>query len=306
VQAASIPPRRGFAATLAATAALSFIAAAGAGWYFLRSAPPTELAGIAKPPQPQPEITTIQPAARQLEATARQQSAPQPPAPAPQRADLLAAAQQIIDNFPCARLSVSLGEDLRGTVTGFVGGQMDLSSLRASLVSLRGASIASDNVNVYERPFCSVVQMLQIGTAAAASPVEFNRSSKVYHNGDKLVLIARGGDHDGYLYVDYIDNTGSVVHMLPAPGKTPNFVKAGKSVTIGTASPSPKSNEQIYEVSEPFGANMIVTLLSPKPLFDQPRPEQEPFDKYGNALEAALRSAGPGVSSSFSLFDTHP
>jgi serine/threonine protein kinase len=317
---AVVPPaRRGFAATLAAVAVLSFATAAGTGWYFLRSAPQTELASTAKPPPPQREVPTPQatapqpmapqPTAGHPQPAAQQQPATPPaiqqPAP-PQRADLLAAAQRIIGGFQCARLSISLGEDLRGTVTGFVGGQMDLSSLRASLVGLRGTSIATDGVNVYERPYCNIVQMLQTGAAAAAPPVEFNRSSKVYHNGEKLVLTARGGDHDGYLYVDYIDNTGSVVHMLPAPGRSTNFVKSGNSVTLGAASPSAKSNEQIYEVSEPFGANMIVTILSPKPLFDRPRPEQEPFDQYGDALAAALRNAGPGVSSSFSFFDTLP
>jgi eukaryotic-like serine/threonine-protein kinase len=318
-QAAAAPARRGFATTLAAVAVLSFAAAAGTGWYFLRSAPQTELAGTTKPTPPQREVATPQPATTQPATTQQPTPQPQPaaaqqptpppaairqPAP-PQRADLLAAAQRIVDGFQCARLSVSLGEDLRGTVTGFVGGQMDLSSLRASLVGLRGASIATDGVKVYERPYCNIVQLLQTGAAAAAPPVEFNRSSKVYHNGDKLVLTARS-DRDGYLYVDYIDNTGSVVHMLPAPGKSANFVKSGKSVTLGSASATPKSNEQIYEVSEPFGANMIVTILSPKPLFDRPRPEQEPFDKYGDALAAALHNAGPEVSSSFSFFDTLP
>jgi serine/threonine protein kinase len=295
------PAKRGSAGLIVGILVISAAAAGGAGWFFLRPAPePTSNVAAAKPVSP-------------IEAPLSQSGARTPPeasalqtATIPRREDVLASAQQVMLGFQCAHLSVSLGDDLKGAVTGFVSSRMDLSSLRASLVGLRGAAIAADGIRVFERPFCSIVQTLEASTAATAPAVNFNRSSKIYHNGDKLVLNARTGDRDGYLYVDYIDNTGSVVHMEPPPGKPAILVKAGTPVTLGTASATPKPNDKIYEVSEPFGSNMIVTFVSPKPLFDRPRPEQEAFDQYGDALEAALRRVGPGVGSSYSFFETQP
>jgi hypothetical protein len=49
---------------------------------------------------------------------------------------------------------------------------------------------------------------------------------------------------------------------------------------------------------------MIVSFVSPKPLFDKPRPEQETLQQYSDALDTALRRVGPGVTSSYSLFET--
>ena len=307
---ATAPAKRSSAGLIVGILVVSAAVAGGAGWYFLRPAPEPAAPGVAaaKPPSPV-EASPVTPSTQQVPQT---QPATPPTqtataaGPAPRREDLLAAAQQATAGYQCAHLSVSLGDDLKGAVTGFVSSQLDLSGLRASLVGLRGAEISADGVKVFERPFCSIVQTLETGTAATAPVVDFNRSSKIYHNGDKLVLNARTGDRDGYLYVDYIDNTGSVVHMEPLPGKPATLVKAGARVTLGTASPTPKPNEKIYEVSEPFGANMIVTFVSPKPLFDRPRAEQEAFDQYGDALDAALRRVGPGVASSYSFFETQP
>ena len=307
---ATAPAKRSSAGLIVGILVVSAAVAGGAGWYFLRPAPEPAAPGVAaaKPPSPV-EASPVTPSTQQVPQT---QPATPPTqtataaGPAPRREDLLAAAQQATAGYQCAHLSVSLGDDLKGAVTGFVSSQLDLSGLRASLVGLRGAEISADGVKVFERPFCSIVQTLETGTAATAPAVDFNRSSKIYHNGDKLVLNARTGDRDGYLYVDYIDNTGSVVHMEPLPGKPATLVKAGARVTLGTASPTPKPNEKIYEVSEPFGANMIVTFVSPKPLFDRPRAEQEAFDQYGDALDAALRRVGPGVASSYSFFETQP
>ncbi|GGF11052.1 hypothetical protein GCM10011611_15860 [Aliidongia dinghuensis] len=302
------PAKRRSMAPVAGAAVVAVAAIAGAGWYFLRPTPPAA-PPIARPVTPTAQTDATQPQVQQQPQTPPSQTTPTQtataPGPAPQREDVLAAAQQVTAGYQCAHLTVSLGDDLKGTVSGYVASQLDLSSLRANLVGVRGAEIAASGVQVLERPFCTVAQLLDTNTTEDAPAVEFNRSTKIYHDGDKLVLNARTGDRDGYLYVDYIDNTGSVVHMLPLPGKPAALIKAGTRVTLGTASPTPKPNEKIYEVSEPFGANMIVTFVSPKPLFDKSRPEQESFDQYGDALDAALRRTGPGVISSYSLFETH-
>jgi serine/threonine protein kinase len=300
--------KRSSAGLIAGVAAVSFLVAAGAGWYFfLRPAPEPVVASTAAP---KPVVEATPPVVNPQPTQA--QTAPPPvqtavaPGPAPRREDLLASAQQLLSGYQCAHLTASLGNDLKGGIQGYVSSQLDLSSLRAGLVGLKGADFATDGVKVVERPFCSVVQTLDTATDGSAPAVEFNRSSKIYHNGDMLSLNARTGDRDGYLYVDYIDNTGSVVHMQPVPGKPASLVKAGTRVTLGTTSTTPKPGEKIYQVSEPFGANMIVTFVSPKPLFDKARPEQETLQQYSDALDAALHRVGPGVTSSYSFFETQP
>src|SRR6185312_7253937 len=128
----------------------------------------------------------------------------------------------------------------------------------------------------------------------------------------KLTVRATAGKlRDGCLYVDYIDNGGTVVHIFPTPLRKNNFVKAGQAVSLGTANPNAKGDERVYEISEPFGPNLIIAIFAPKPLFSGEEAEAEPADQYLRNLQAKLASiastpAGKELASSYSFIDTIP
>jgi hypothetical protein len=223
--------------------------------------------------------------------------------------------RRLVGQFQCADVTANVSDDLRVDLSGFVGQQADLDRLHGALRGIESVRLGSDNVAVYAFPFCAFVKLLRQQAGGASNPViaprlDFNKPSKVYHNADKLTLKATAGrQRDSYLYVDYIDNSGTVVHMFPTPMRKNNFVKAGQQVSIGTTDPNAKDDERVYEISEPFGPNLIIAISSPKPLFDRQQEEAEPADQYLRTLQAKLTSlaatpAGKDVSSAYSLIDT--
>src|SRR5262249_32323064 len=112
-------------------------------------------------------------------------------------------------------------------------------------------------------------------------------------------------------YVDYFDNEGNVVHMLPTTLHPKNALKAGEEVTLGTTKQGGKAGERIYEISEPFGANLITAISSPKRLFPDRPQEVESADKYlpllANALEpAAVAKGSPPPLVTYTLINTTP
>jgi serine/threonine protein kinase len=293
------------------------------------ASPPTESA--VPPPQvpPPAPVASTSPPPSAVPATAS--PTPAPPAPAAAAAPTQTAAlpiapklrdetnaslQHLFAGFQCADLTADVSDDLRVNLAGFVGQQGDLDKLHNELHGMEHVKLGTDTVAVYTFPHCAFVKLLRetasAAPAAAAPRLDFNKPSRVYKNGDKLTVKAtEGKQRDGYLYVDYIDNGGTVVHIFPTPLRKNNFVKAGQQVSIGTTDPNAKGDERVYEISEPFGPNLIIAISSPKPLFEAQPDEAEPADQYLRSLQARLTAmaatpAGKEMSSTYSLIDTVP
>jgi serine/threonine protein kinase len=292
-------PRRSGVGVLLAAGLISFAAAAGAGWYFfLKPTGTVEIAKLAPTPAP----TQVTPAPLVTPPTTSLVSPP--PATQPTRASLLAAAQPILANYQCAELSLALDDSLKGQIKGFVSSQKDLIGLKSAMPTLPGGQVTADGVNVYVWPHCEIAKALEAATAAAAAPrIELNKPSAVYHDNEYLVIKTSVGDRDGYLYVDYIDNAGTVAHMLPSPLRPNNRVKAGQEITLGTANPSTTKAEDVYQVSEPYGPNMLVAVFSPTPLFDRQVSQTEQVAPYLKTVQSALARSGAQATSSFSFFE---
>jgi hypothetical protein len=116
-------------------------------------------------------------------------------------------------------------------------------------------------------------------------------------------LVVRAGQtkaFGGYLYVDFFDNDGNAVHMLPTQLRQKNAFKPGEEVTLGATKEGGKTGERIYEIGEPFGANLIVAISSSKPLFSPRSEEVEGAENYlavlASALGAAAKDAPPPVA----------
>jgi tRNA A-37 threonylcarbamoyl transferase component Bud32 len=267
---------------------------------------------VAPPPPAQPPPAQTTPP---VVTPPPQQSAALTPTPQ-LRAAANARLQSLFGQFQCANLSANVSDDLSAKVTGFVGRQSDLDQLKSGMAAIDGLKPGADTVAVYAWPHCAYIKLLLADASAAnaqeAPRLEFNKASKVYKNGDKLTVKATAGrQRDGYLYVDYIDNGGTVVHIFPTPLRKNNFVKAGQQVSLGTASADAKADERVYEISEPFGPNLVVAIYAAKPLFETLGEEAEPADQYLRSLQAKLAGiaatpAGKELASSYSFIDTVP
>jgi type II secretory pathway predicted ATPase ExeA len=105
----------------------------------------------------------------------------------------------------------------------------------------------------------------------------------VYTAGENLVvdiLAAR----DVYLQLDYYQADGQVVHLLPN-SLGDNRVEAGKTFTLGKS-----ENSFQFQISSPFGVEMLMVIASQQPLeVQQDVPSVEPASHYLERLSKSLK-----------------
>jgi eukaryotic-like serine/threonine-protein kinase len=254
-------------------------------------APLPEEHAAALPPSPPPappQVAVVTPPPR--------------PAPAPERGAIEARVKSVLDGFRCADLEPSLSRDYDLTVSGFVSSAADAARLKTALGGIDAIKQVAASVAVFVWPHCEVVKHLVAAGAlhgGAPPQLHVNKPDLTYRAGDKLVIrVTASRRFDGYLYVDYLDNAGTVVHMFPANPRADNAVKAGQEVTLGAAG--------IYEISEPFGPNLIVAISSPRPL-EHATAQMEDAKTYLPALAQALaaaRAAGTPPQAAFTVINT--
>lgn len=227
------------------------------------------------------------------------------------------AVSRAVAEFGCADLSATLSSEQKVYVEGRVSSTRDLRALESRLGAIEHVKGVVPRVEVLERPFCDVVDLLgPFGLSAKAArkgpAITVNSPTLSFREGDLLVVEVTAGREDrGYLYVDYLDSGGSFVHMLPSPSQSMNAVAPGQRVVLGSASTGAPAGAQQYEIAPPHGRGMIVAMVSRRPLFTGPRPEVESADDYLAALDAALaRSQAEDhageMSASSLFFETHP
>jgi hypothetical protein len=104
----------------------------------------------------------------------------------------------------------------------------------------------------------------------------------VYVEGDNLVVYIRP-EKDAYLYVDYYQIDGNVVHLLPNEQEN-NFVKGGARYILG----DPTGGGYQFIVNAPFGEEMLVVVASQKRLKVLTDGIIEPAAPYIKRLDQSL------------------
>jgi predicted component of type VI protein secretion system len=213
------------------------------------------------------------------------------PPPSLDRPRLRATLAQIFRGFVCADLGAEIAADGTVTLTGFVSRGDDLARLHREISSTPQVARVDSRATVEPWPFCEVSKLLRVQTAggAGAPQLEASHADHVYREGDALIVSATAPDSaDGFLYVDFFDTDGKVVHMLPTALRPNNRVTANERVTLGVEPGKAGRSDRVYIISPPFGTGLVVALASQRPLFAEPRPEQEDAGGYLAALAGAL------------------
>ena len=317
--------RRGASALVVTVAAVSFavVVLLGAGYFLLfpsRPASAPELAATPAPAVPAPEPARSPDAASSIAGRSGVTPQPQVAIVAPPRlvdpGELAAQVGRAVDSFQCADVKPSLVGDHDVRLTGFVSSGEELSRLLTATSSVANIGRIDDGgVGIYPLSHCKLVKLvneLAAPTSALPAPrLQFNNPDLVYRGGDTLIVNASGTTaYSGYLYVDYLDNEGNVVHMLPMQLHPDNRMKPGQVITLGTQSTGGKAGERIYQIDAPYGPNLIVAIASPKPLFRKARvEEQESAELYLSALAQELKAAAadPGggrLVATYTMFNT--
>lgn len=208
----------------------------------------------------------------------------------PRPGDSLLQLTQAISGFDCASLSATLSKNMQITVSGYVGSEADLRRLSSRLSPFDQLSKVINRTAVRTWPLCEALEILP-------QPAKFSLDSRnlpIVHplghgpdfaENDKLIVEAQATSrYNGFLYVDFIQHDGRVLHMLPGSTMPDNAVKAGQRVLLG-------DSKQEYVIAPPFGTEMLVVMSSPEPLFEKQRPQTEKAEGYFAALRAALARA---------------
>jgi hypothetical protein len=126
-----------------------------------------------------------------------------------------------------------------------------------------------------------------------------DRGPKVeFVDGDYLVIEIPPQARDGRVALDYFAHDGNVLHMLPQPGHA--ATTAGETLVLGAADTVPR-----WQVSQPFGDDLLVVWWSTAPPPGARRPQVETIERYLPALRDALSGNEP-VRAGFQIVHTAP
>jgi predicted Ser/Thr protein kinase len=226
-----------------------------------------------------------------------------------------AQLQRQFAQLRCASLSAVVSEDylfrVKVTLSGVVASEED--ARRATeLARLGNKAAVTAPLEVLPWPLCEAATLVRaIAARANASPPRLgaNQPDFIFHDGDRLVLnVGQTPRFDGYLYVDYIDPDGDVLHMLPAPRQPNNAVAAGQEIVIGLAAGETSAQGQIFNIEPPFGKQVILAVAASQPLFPAPRPRGEKAAPYFDALRKSLEAAGASgdVAATYRIMQIQP
>jgi hypothetical protein len=227
--------------------------------------------------------------------------------PVPDIAKLRENAQRLVEGFSCAGIQLDVSDAGDIAAGGYVGSEADRTSAGDQLGKLPDVGRVDNAIVAMPWPLCGALEAVRPQTAfnlglPVTPGIEPGGDNGVYHEGDHLLIGVTAPAFDGYLYVDYFDAAEKyVVHLLPNDIRPDNRVRAGQHVVIGTL----PSEVEKYKVSPPFGSNLLIAIVSPEPLFAQPRPHvEQQSDDYLTALRGSLeraRQAGSrGLAASYS------
>ncbi|MGH7225690.1 MAG: DUF4384 domain-containing protein, partial [Gemmataceae bacterium] len=231
----------------------------------------------------------------------------------------------------CKSASVAVSQNYmfrtEATLTGIVANQDD-SKMATALASGPKIDRVANQLKIEPWPFCDVIEMARAvdGDAGARVLPAIDGGAKdfVFHENQFLRLTVDASSlFNGYLYVDYFDPDGNVMHMLPNGRRKVNKVTAGQKVTIGNAynkekyagytcnSPARRDDaaDYTYQICSPFGKDMIMAISSPRPLFPKPRQVTETAAAYLSALRKVMahpRSPADAPVISYRIMTTQP
>ena len=223
-----------------------------------------------------------------------------PPAGDELRARLAAATE----GYACAAVSSSLTSNRSARVSGHVATPEDLARLRGATAAIPGIASLDFAVSLMQRPHCDVAGLLDpltLGAGRDAPSLTFAPAASAAYIGGKPALDMRAPGFDSFIYVDYFDSGGQVLHLFPNAHDKFNlrslrnhFVlfKSGRWTICGNV------GQQLI--------TMVATAIGSKPLFPSPRPDVEGAQPYIEALREAIARVPQGQSAAALLFfDLH-
>jgi hypothetical protein len=200
--------------------------------------------------------------------------------------------------YQCAALDVAVSPDREVRVSGHLATPQEIDRLRRDIGAISGAGPASFDVGVMGWPYCEVAAMLTplTGQGMRDAPT-LALTSKELHIGDRLTVDVRAPGFDGYLYIDYFNAEGEVLHVFPSGRDRLNLRPSRNHFVLGCP-----PMLTTYTLGGKPGRQLVSLVATSKPLFSDPRPEVEQARDYLANLSEAIGRAPSGKTAGAMLF----
>ena len=210
--------------------------------------------------------------------------------------DTLSAALAI----PCARMQVTFDPDTTTLrLTGHVPDASQRGPVLATLQAQMGADITvQDNLLVLPAPQCGALSgIANVGfpqsTDQITNPMIVGADTHArafrYVAGDALVMTLTAPDYPAYVYVDYFDADGNVIHLAPNDATPLQAVTPKSVLNIGAARADAAG--LFVTIGPPFGQEIAAAFASSVPLYEGNRPLVEPAGAYLEWLKERVADA---------------
>jgi hypothetical protein len=192
--------------------------------------------------------------------------------------------------YQCAALDVAVSPDREARVSGHLATSEEIDRLRRDVRAIGGTGPVSFDVGLLAWPYCEISAMLAalMDRPAREAPT-LALAAKDAHIGERLIVEVRAPGFDGYLYIDYFNAEGEVLHLFPSGRDRLNIRPIRNHFVLGC----PPLLTKITLGGNP-GRQLITLVATSKPLFADPRPEVELTRDYLKTLSDAISRAKSG------------
>lgn len=204
--------------------------------------------------------------------------------------DVRDGISEMLAGVPCARLQAAFVPETGALeIRGHVPRPEMRAEVEARLQAMIGGAIdVGNDILVLPEPQCDVLSGIEgLGlpqsTDQADDPLTVGEAAQAailtFYGGQTLSIpITETADYDAYLYIDYYDADGNVLHLVPNEQAALRYFEAKSRVVVGGTDGS--FGGLTLTVSPPFGRDIFVVLATTEPLYEGLRPVVEPAEPY--------------------------
>ncbi|MEM9146551.1 MAG: hypothetical protein AAGC57_10155 [Pseudomonadota bacterium] len=195
----------------------------------------------------------------------------------------------LLADYPCARMEAAFVPETGALeVRGHVPAEALRDVVETQLRERIGGAIGVGNdLLVLPQPLCGVLDGVEAlglpqSTDQTDDPLVIGQAAQAkierFSDGDPFGLNLGGADYDAFVYVDYFDRAGNVIHLIPNEHVTLRRQEADSLLRIGIG--NPEFDPLGMRISAPFGRDIVVAFAASKPVYEGLRPIIEPAGPY--------------------------
>ncbi len=214
--------------------------------------------------------------------------------------DLRDGIDGLLSQVPCARLQVQFQPE---TNTLELIGHIPEDGLRDPVLSALQARMGeniqvADNLLILPRPQCGALSGISsVGLPQSTDQItnpllvgeDVHAREFRYTQGQQLVLDLTGADYDAYIYVDFFDAAGQVIHLSPNSSVSLTKTPAKAPLKIGAEQQGDPG--LFITIGPPYGQEIVAAFASSVPLHAGDRPLVEPAGPYLDFLAQSVTNA---------------